>query len=441
MLPMANLPEVDKPNFYAGKALAKQPWVKAPSATSSRDGLGPVFNARSCMACHVNGGRGRVPMSEDKPIFSALVRLSIKTDQGAVPDPVYGGQFQPKSTSLADQLELRGLPEGALERIPPAEGKVTLQWLSKKVSYSDGRQVDLHWPKVQFNSLGYGPMHVDTLYSLRNSPAIHGMGLLENIAEFDILALSDPSDHNQDGISGRVNKVLDIASGKLVIGRFGWKASQPTVKQQTAAAFAGDVGLSSPLFPAQPCTSGQRQCLEEVDGNEWDPASQLSVELPENMLQIATDFTRDLAVPVRRKPVDKQSRERLSAGRSLFHQVACVACHVPSYITQANEQYPQLSKQKIWPYSDLLLHDMGEGLADGRPDALATGREWRTPPLWGIAVSKKVNGNAQYLHDGRAQSLEEAVLWHDGEARASRQAFMSLSQQERDDMLAFVASL
>ncbi len=443
MLPAANLPAELKSYFYAGKALAGQPWIKAPTATNSRDGLGPVFNARSCLVCHINGGRGEVPSGPEQPIFSALLRLSlpgVDSKTGAIPEPMYGNQLQPQSTSLASQLGLALDAANAHLNQPPAEGQVAIHWQDKVFTYPDGEQRTLRYPEIRLHTLGYGAMHADVQMSLRNSPPLHGMGLLEAIAYADMLAQADPEDRDGDGISGRINRVWDIQRQQTVAGRFGWKASQPTVRQQTAAAFLNDVGITSSLFPHQPCTAQQAACLAEPTGDEWDAASQTRVELADNMLELSTLFTRNLAVPRRRK-VQEQQREHLSAGRSLFHQVGCASCHHPHYITGTQVDAPHLSAQAIWPYTDLLLHDMGEELADGRSDFLATGSEWRTPPLWGIGWREKVNGRGQLLHDGRARSIEEAVLWHGGEARQSREAFTQLDLAQRNLLLQFVESL
>lgn len=440
MQPASNLDRLAKPDFYAGKALAKQPWVKAPSATFSRDGLGPLFNARSCLACHVNGGRGEVPLQDGKPLFSALVRLSLPGEdktKGVIEEPNYGSQFQPQSTSLASQLGsvIKELTPEVND--PPDEGDVAVTWNKKTFLYPDGEAVILRFPVIKFSNLAYGAMHGDSLSSLRNAPALHGMGLLEAIAEQDILRQQDELDKDGNGVSGRANQVWDVARASTVLGRFGWKAAQPTVRQQTAAAFMNDVGISSSVFPSQPCTQAQAACLDEKHGEEWDKHSDMYVELPDNMLALATQFTRDLGVPKREAKVDKA----LLRGRALFYQSACQECHTPSYITENVPTAPHLSRQKIWPYTDLLLHDMGEDLADGRPDFKASGAEWRTAPLWGIGLSKQVNGNAQLLHDGRAQNIEEAILWHGGEAQRSHDYFINLSTSQREALISFVKTL
>lgn len=428
--PVANLPTAQKPDFYAGRALAAQPWVKAPTITDARDGLGPLFNARSCLACHKKGGKGDMPTDDSEPLFSAFVRLSIPGEHpqlGSVPEPSYGEQLQGQSISLLSQMAQH--PNGRdRQDTLPAEAQVYIQWQEQAFSYPDGSRVSLRSPQLDIRQPGYGEFHPQTRFSLRLAPTIIGMGLIEQIRQSDIDALADPQDLNGDGISGRINSVWNPYTEKTEPGRFGLKANRPDLLTTVAAAFAGDIGISNPLFPAQPCTDLQSTCNAEPDGNNTD-----GFELPQDLLELVVHYNRNLGVPVRTMPADNE-------GRTLFYETGCAACHQPSYVT--TDQGPEhLSGQTIWPFSDFLLHDMGPGLADNRHDFDASGSEWRTAPLWGVGQYKAVNGHAFYLHDGRARSIEEAILWHGGEAKAAKDRFTKLPSDGRESLLTYVSSL
>ena len=429
--PVKNIPAKTKPDFYAGRALAKQPWIKAPTATDARDGLGPLFNARSCLACHKKGGKGDIPADENTPLFSAFVRLSLpgKTDSptGVIPEPVYGDQVQGQSTSLINQL-------GGQDTQLPAEAKVTIQWHVSKYNYPDGHSIQLRKPEIKLNELGYGDLHPDTQFSLRLAPSIQGAGLIDQIPAEAIQALADPTDKNNDGISGRVNMTWNPVSKTFELGRFGLKANRPDLTTTVAAAFAGDVGISNPLFPVQPCTPLQQACNQEQSGNNHE-----GFELPQDLLDLVIYYNRNIGVLKRAKSARQQIE-----GRGLFYTTGCADCHQPSFTTgsQVNSySEAHLANQTVWPYSDFLLHDMGEALADHRSDFDAQGNEWRTAPLWGAGQHKKVNGHQLYLHDGRARTLEEAILWHGGEAEAAKNAFVSLPKEQRSQLIQFVRSL
>lgn len=433
MKPAKNLNDEALPDFHAGKALAHQPWVKAPTITFDRDGLGPVFNERTCLMCHVNGGRGVMPVKETHSLTTAFLRLSIPGEDkvhGVVPEPTYGDQLQTQSTSLAHVF--RHLKDPNLKHTVPPEAYLHIRWHDKPFTYPDGTQLTLRVPEALVSNLGYGEMHPDTMMGLRNAPPIHGVGLLETIPQEAIDKRAEEQAKTPDGISGRVNQVWDFETNQPVPGRFGLKANKASVRLQTAGAFHGDMGISNPVFPNQPCTDKQAKCLNEITGND-----KAGTEIPENQLTMVVNFTKNLGVPVRRK----QNHPNILAGRELFYQTGCATCHYPSYVTGKDEAFPHLSEQTIWPYSDLLLHDMGDDLADGRPDYLATGNEWRTPPLWGIGLSKKVNGAQNFLHDGRARTIEEAIVWHGGEAEQVKQKFVALSEEERQKLIDFVKSL
>lgn len=421
-LPSANLSARRKLDFSVGNSFFRNPWVIAPSSTDARDGLGPLFNTNACQNCHVNDGRGHPAEENAGQAVSMLVRLSVPatTDAdtvllqrlGVVPEPVYGTQLQDM-----------GVPGIA------AEARVRLRWQTHLITLPEGGAVELRSPHVLISDLGYGAMQPNTRMSVRIAPPMIGLGLLEAIPAARLEAMADPDDRNNDGISGRINRVWDWQSQATVVGRFGWKAGQPTLDQQNAAAFAGDLGLSTRLIPQDDCTAVQMACRNAVAGGipEVSDTIRASVQF----------YTRQLAVPARRD----SARPEVRRGEAVFLQAGCAGCHVPSQVTGADAAEPELASQTIRPYTDLLLHDMGTGLDDGRPEFLASGREWRTPPLWGIGLTQVVNPQAGYMHDGRARTLLEAILWHGGEAQPARDAVVQLPAADRAALQAFLESL
>ena len=424
-MPSANLSPTRRLDFSVGNSFFRSPWVIAPSTTTARDGLGPLFNTNGCQNCHIKDGRGHPPAPGAKNAVSMLVRLSIPNDPafaklieqvGVIPEPVYGGQLQ----------------DMAVPGVAP-EGKVRVEYEPVPVRFKDGTEVVLRKPTLQITQLGYGPMHPDTRFSARIAPPMIGLGLLEAIPDEAILANADPADKNRDGIAGRPNWVWDDAQQKTVLGRFGWKAGQPNLNQQNVHAFSGDMGLTTRLRPFDDCTPAQTACLKAPNGNGPDGEPEVS----DNILRLVEFYTRNLAVPARRDVGSPQ----VLAGKNLFYQAGCASCHTPSFTTSANAAEPELANQFIRPYSDLLLHDMGPGLADNRTEFAATGRDWRTPPLWGIGLTQKVSGHTQFLHDGRARNLLEAVLWHGGEAEPAKQQVLRFNAEQRAALLAFLNSL
>lgn len=423
-MPSANLTPERRLDFSVGNSFFRNPWVIAPSTTTARDGLGPLFNTNACQNCHVRDGRGHPPEADSNNAVSMLVRVSIPDQPayvkeiqrlGVVPEPVYGTQLQ----------------DMAIPGVRP-EAKVRVDYSVEPVTFEDGYQVELRRPRLQITQLGYGPMHPDTRFSARIAPPMIGLGLLEAIPEAAILANEDPQDRNGDGIRGRANRVWDDAQGKTVVGRFGWKAGQPNVNQQNVHALAGDMGLTSTLKPEDDCTAAQVECLAAPNGDGQNGEKEVS----DNILRLLTFYTRNLAVPARRK-VDAP---QVLAGKTLFFQAGCQGCHTPQFTTGSDSE-PELANQLIRPYSDLLLHDMGPGLADNRSEFAAGGQDWRTPPLWGIGLSETVSGHTQFLHDGRARNLLEAVLWHGGEAEAARRHVLTFDAEQRAALLAFLNSL
>ncbi|HMK42061.1 MAG TPA: di-heme oxidoredictase family protein, partial [Methyloceanibacter sp.] len=251
-----------------------------------------------------------------------------------------------------------------------------------------------------------------------------------------ILANADPDDANKDGIFGKPNMVWSREHQKLMLGRFGWKEGIPTITQQAAEAFNGDIGLSTTLIPkgSGDCTEKEAACLAAPNGNS--PKYQ-NVEVGDDLFNMVVFYSKNLAVPARRKADDPE----ILQGKQVFYQIGCIGCHKPKFMTGDAPGQPHLSHQLIYPYTDLLLHDMGEGLADNRPEGDASGKEWRTAPLWGIGLTGTVNGHTLFLHDGRARNLTEAILWHGGEAQASRDKFAALPAADRARLVAFVNSL
>ncbi|PDT86296.1 di-heme oxidoredictase family protein [Sinorhizobium sp. BJ1] len=425
----ANLPFEDEQNFKLGKALFEKLWVSAPSSTQASDGLGPLYNARACESCHPRDGRGRPPAGADatstifrlaRPARDEAERRMIAAHQVAnLPDPVYGAQLQDSAVP--------GLA---------AEGRLEVTYQDESVPLYGGETVYLRKPHYGVTDLGYGPMDPTTILSPRVAPPMIGLGLIEMIHESDILAKADPNDRDGDGISGRAALVRDRDRGALALGRFGWKAQNPTIRQQAADAFAADIGISTPAFDNGhgDCTEAQGACRRLPTGVQ---ARLGPVEAPDPVLGLVTFYSANLAVPARRKASFPETLN----GKQLFYEAGCPACHVPKYVTRRDAPHKELAFQLIWPYSDFLLHDMGEGLADGQDVGVASGREWRTPPLWGLGLTKTVSGHTFLLHDGRARNFTEAILWHGGEAEKARNAFAAMSRDDRNALLSFLESL
>ena len=398
--------------FEVGDSFFTQNWVAAPSSTVARDGLGPTFNALSCSSCHSHDGRAKPPDNIEDPERGLLLRLSIPGPDGPTDEPTYGNQLQDRSVL----------------GVPP-EGRISIVYIEIPGQYADGMEYSLRQPTYNVDSPAFGALLPEVEISPRVAPATIGMGLLEAVPEARILSLADPDDADGDGISGRPNYVWNVLQGEQTLGRFGWKAGQPSVEQQAAAAFLGDIGITSSYFPDENCTSIQLECLLAPNGGV--------PEIPDDRLRKVTLYIQTLAVPAMRNAED----ETVQQGARLFVQSQCAACHTPCHETGNSHSIEPLRSQVIFPFTDLLLHDMGPGLADNRAEGQATGLEWRTPPLWGIGLVETVNGHTMFLHDGRARSLEEAILWHGGEAEGSLRLFMSLTAEQRKALIKFLESL
>jgi CxxC motif-containing protein (DUF1111 family) len=438
--PAANLSDEERTRFVIGNSFFKRNWVQAPASTTARDGLGPHFIARSCGGCHVQDGRGSPPAFHkglvEQPV-GLLLRLSVP-GQGPhgspLPDPVYGDQFS----------------NFAVNEVRP-EGQIAIRHETVRGRFADGTPYTLQKPLYSFSQLNYGPMAPDVMVSPRLAPQVIGVGLLEAIPDAEILRNASTQQAAGGPVRGLVNRVWDAPTQQVRIGRFGWKANVATLAHQTGAAFAGDIGITSHFFPSDGCMPAQKDCLAAPHGGQakgaravpaGSPAAAVrGPEIDDKTLSDVIFYQATVAPPARRKPRDPEVLQ----GQRLFAQAQCAACHRPSYVT-GDVPFPRLSSkalsgQTIYPYTDLLLHDMGEGLADNRPDFLASGRHWRTPPLWGIGLIRDVNSHTRLLHDGRADGVLEAVLWHGGEAQQARDAVLRFNAADRAALVKFVESL
>ena len=410
-----NSPKRHQRPFSFGNRLFNTNWVEAPGSVKAFDGLGPMFNRVSCSGCHTKDGRGRPPENNQGPMDSMLLRISIpgkSANGGIMPHPAYGDQIS----------------ERAILHVEP-EGRAEISYTELPGSYGDGEKFSLRQPHYAISDLKYGDLGKDIMISPRVAPAMIGLGLLQSVPDETLLALADPDDADGDGISGRPNKVWDSAASKKTLGRFGWKANQPNLRQQNAGAAVGDIGIATSMADGQNCTAAQPDCVKAINGG--------APEMSDEFLDKLTLYTMTIAVPAQRKAHDPVIRQ----GEESFRAMGCASCHMPTLQTRSVEHFSELANQTFHPFTDLLLHDMGEGLADNRPDFEATGREWRTPPLWGLGLIPVVNKHDLLLHDGRARGAAEAILWHGGEAEAAREAFRNAAKPEREALIAFLNSL
>lgn len=453
----ANIRITKQGEFRTGNSFFEKPWVAAPASTSVRDGLGALFNVLACQSCHIKDGRGHAPNHGETNFASLLLRTArsnITPEQrqamlagklAKVPDSTVGGQIQDKSVP------------GVMHE---ADMKVTYE--PKVVKFADGHKVTLRHPtwhiKNNYSKKKDGKFDADTIFSVRTAQPMIGLGMLEAIKASDIKSQADPNDTNNDGISGRYNVVHDVITNKPSLGRFGWKAGQPTVQQQSADAFSNDMGLTSRLFKESTCLPHQTACLKQPNGNGHgigDERVEYDYEVRDDILDAVVFYAKNLAVPKRRN----HAEQTVLRGKQRFMDMGCASCHTPKYVTAKQSIDIEQSEQTIRPYTDMLLHDMGDDLADfalvthkdgtqtntpKRTELVefrAQANEWRTQPLWGIGLTKTVDKQATFLHDGRARTIMEAVLWHGGEAEKSKQQVLKLDQTGRDELMAFLNSL
>ena len=431
-LPLKNLNTDNRIDFFVGNSLFRREWLPPSKINIAKDGLGPFFNANSCVACHINDGRGHPPTTSwpgDNAI-SLVVALSIPPQNDTERD-------------LLNQLRLKSIPEPnygsqlsdfATNNVP-SEGKIMIEYEYFPIAFENGTIINLRQPKFSISNLNYGTIHSQLNISARIAQPLIGLGLIESIKLEDILTLEDPLDLDTDGISGKANRLINNKTGEVLIGRFGWKASQPTLLSQTIDATYHDMGLSNTqTSSSNNCTKIQKKCLVALNGNskEYD-----NVEISEKQLDLMVFYQQHLSPPGRRDV----NHPGVLAGKKIFFNSGCNSCHVQKYKTKEIGNNEALSNQIIWPYSDFLLHDMGEGLSDNVNEYSASGSEWRTPPLWGVGLAENVNGAINLLHDGRARSLLEAILWHGGEAKSSQEHILKLSKLEVEQLIKFLESL
>ncbi len=401
--------------FMLGRSFFAIPWVEAPSATTARDGLGPLFNANTCTSCHPKNGRGIFKKSNGNLSRDLVVRLSIPSNNskehrrlektmGFVPEPTYGSQ-----------ISINGIHK------VPFEAKPHIKYDEIKVSFPDGEIASILKPTYSLSNLNYGKLAKDTILTFRLAPSLHGLGLIEKIPDEQILANADEFDKNKDGISGKPNMVYSNISQKIELGRYTWKASTATIMEQIANAAHNDMGLTTFVHPEENCTKKQVECNKANKARD-------AIDLTDLRLGAINFYLENLKAY---KPKEDKS---FKEGLKLFKQVSCNKCHISNFKVEDGINIPI--------YSDLLLHDMGEGLSDGRSEFKASAREWRTAPLWGLALHEKINKKKpRLLHDGRARDFQEAILWHGGEAKSSKKAYMSLPKNKREQLIKFLENL
>lgn len=410
---ISGLSFVEQAEFSTGNSLFNQTWVSSPASTTGRDGLGPTFNARACATCHFKDGRGKAFVNgEDSSGFLMRISMPGQDSNGdALPVLGYGTQLQDRANN--------GIP---------FEAKVNVTYEVINGEYADGTSYQLQKPIYSFSQEAFGSLS-GVLMSPRVAQQTIGLGLISALPDEEITKFEDEADSDNDGISGRANYVYNYEMNEQDLGKYGWKANAPTLKQQVAAALHGDMGLTTSLFSDSNCPSPQQDCADAINGG--------TPEVTNVQLDKMLFYQAHLAVPNRRNYKD----ENVLRGKALFSSLNCIGCHAINQKTGTEAASDYLKNITIKPYSDFLLHDMGDDLADNRPDYLATGNEWRTQPLWGIGLISTVNGHTNLMHDGRATNIEEAILWHGGEAENIREDFKNLSVDDRENLISFVNSL
>lgn len=407
-----NLTGINFTEHINGRAVFRENYVPPPATLHY--GLGPLYINASCNSCHVSGGRGKPQQGSELPV-AMMLRISMPgatSTNGPLPVPNFGVILHPRSTGNVRN-----------------EGNISVIYKTVNGNFGDGSSYSLRQPTYSITN-AYSSLPASINISPRIAQQVVGLGLLESINESDILSRADESDADGDGISGRANYVYNYLTFSTTLGRFGWKADMATVNEHSAFDFQQGMGVTVGTDPYN-----FENCKDQIQaaGELLDDPEAKSAE----SLRPLTVYLKTTAVPKRRNMNDDLVRR----GQKLFTDADCIKCHVESYITNASDDIVQLHNQKIYPYTDMLLHDMGDGLADTRTEYLASGREWRTPPLWGIGLTQVVSGATYFLHDGRARNLVEAILWHGGEADSSKNKFVIMSKQDRDALIAFLNSL
>jgi CxxC motif-containing protein (DUF1111 family) len=441
--PGAAVTGMQKLNFWTGFSFFRDPWVASPSSTKSRDGLGPLFNTRSCISCHDAGSRGPMPVvGESMP--SLVIKLGLRDNFQNFSDhtPVLVEGLSLVDPNYGDQIQPRGIlfRHPKLEHAPKGEALVELSYQTVSGYYSDGTAYELSQPTYQLTHMAYGELAPHIGMTPRFAPNIFGAGLLDAIHVDDLLVQEDSNDNNQDGISAKYNRVLNVATGTIDIGRFSFKAKHPTLAQQVGAAFRNDIGITNSLFPTESCTESQVICQKTAILGEPsinNRHQEVPIEISDKLFALVVSFNQLLGVP----PARSLAQEEALKGREHFYQMGCQQCHTPSYKTDKNYPVEVLANQLIWPYTDLALHDMGKNLADNVIEDDANGQEWRTPPLWGIGLQKSTTKQQRFLHDGRAHSISEAILWHGGEAEAAQKKFTKLTSSQRQNLIKFLKAI
>lgn len=410
--PIKNLSDEQYDKFILGRSFFTIPWVEAPSATTARDGLGPLFNANTCASCHPSNGRGNLYNKNMQFSRSLIPKLSIKSNNSKehqeilktsplIIEPNYGGQ-----------VAINGIYGVNYEAKPD------IKFEEIEVKFPDGEIDTLLKPIYALKDLQYGKLHKDAILTFRIAPSLNGLGLIEDISNKEILKNVDEFDKNKDGISGRANYVYSPITKKIELGKYSWKASTTTLKHQSADAAINDMGLTTSIFPNDTCTNNQKACKEA-------PKSRDLIDLTDLRLDAMAFYLKN------RKTYSAKQTENYKEGLKIFKSIGCAKCHIDSFTTK--------SGIKISPFTDMLLHDMGKGLSDGRSEFKASANEWRTAPLWGLALHKTINKKSpRLLHDGRARTFQEAILWHGGEAKGVQENYMNLEKESRDKLIKFL---
>ncbi|MBK9502725.1 MAG: thiol oxidoreductase [Leptospiraceae bacterium] len=400
-----NVKEMDKIlKFNRGNQVFKATWAN--DGKTPFQGLGPLMNSNSCNGCHFLGGRGKNKAKLETEFHS--MAFKFQTDEF----DNYGFQIQDKSID---------------PRKISIEAKIDVTFIEREGRFPDGEKYSLREPKYSFSNWNYAKPK-EFSFSPRVAPVIYGMGLLSLIPHEVLESLEDVEDKDKDGISGKINRVFNHRTQQTEIGRFGWKANQPDIHQLIATALLEDLGITSRLFPKQNCSKEEVKCNQaQPFGSEIDPNSFEDLEY----------YSLLVGVPATRIANESFFAE----GKDLFIKIGCASCHKTEFKTGVNSDYPELSRQTIHPYTDLLLHDMGEELSDGFKDGLANGREWRTSPLWGIGLYLSVSQHSNLLQDGRARDIQEAILWHEGESKQAKESYKKLNKSDREKVLKFLQSL